>query len=100
MGKDNTMREKVFECYLSDKTIIDTAKLVGLSNLQVSRYYTEFLVAGIRTYDENCTEKLSHIRNIETALFELIAVEKPTIKTKLRIDELSGIYSRFNALAR
>ena len=97
---DNTKREIVFGCYLSDKSTIDTAKIVGLSNLQVSRYYTEFLIAGIRTHNENCTERLSQIRNIERALFELMKVDKPTLATKNKINELSGVYSRFNALAR
>ena len=96
MKADN--RAKVFECYLADKSCIDTAREMKLSNLQVSRYYNDFMIASIRTSADNKQERLALITNIERVLFELMRVENPTLRTTLKINELSGIYSRFNAL--
>lgn len=91
MQLDNTTRAKIFELFLSGKTILEVNKLTGLHYDRVQTYYASFIAnykEAVETYVPN---RINQIKAIEAELFARIEQGLNDAKTA----DLAFTYSKF-----
>ena len=69
MQLDKTTRAKIFELFVSGKTIPEVNKLTGLHYDRVASYYSSFISNYIETFEMYAPNRVAQIRIIEIELF-------------------------------
>lgn len=95
---NNSNHQRAYDCYLKGMSIEQCCEEIDKSYKVVKTYYTNFTVASMKNKSNDSLDKLMQIREIEDVLFKYLAKSKKDDYDWKKIDELSGNYSRFNAL--
>lgn len=69
MNLDNTTRAKIFELFLSGKTVVEVNKLTGLHYDRVQTYYASFINNYKEAVEMYVPNRINQIKAIESELF-------------------------------
>ncbi len=72
MQLDNTTRGKIFELFLSGKTVVEVNKLTGLHYDRVQTYYASFIANYKEAVEMYVPNRINQIKAIEAELFARI----------------------------
>lgn len=102
MAGDNTLRQEMWQLYLSGKTAIDAEQATKYNYSTIKKYYTDFMIESAYAKANDRAAEIRQIMAIERELFEcydLFKVKKTDDALNKTIAELELVYVKFQALS-